>query len=273
MTGPADTRTALHTRAMLDELGQLLLAGHTAPSVLQRVVELAAQAMPSGTEVSITLIRDDLPTTAAFTGELARGLDETQYERGYGPCVEAALGGLFIEIPDARTEDRWPEYVPTFLERGALSAMAAPVPAGHLTGAVNVYARSAQAFTDDDRSALETFAAYSGAALTNMDSLQDAWDLAGNLQKAMEFRSVIDQAKGVLIERHKLTPDQAFRMLSDASMHTNRKVRDLAEDLVLTGELAVARPKRTTARSHPGSPGGQPQPSRRATSSSDESPR
>jgi AmiR/NasT family two-component response regulator len=100
-----------------------------------------------------------------------------------------------------------------------------------------VYAPSAEAFTGDDRAALTAFAAYAGAALTNMDALQDARKLAKGLQKAMEFRSVIEQAKGVLIERHKLTADQAFRMLVDASMHRNRKVRDVAVHLVLTGEI------------------------------------
>ena len=91
-------------------------------------------------------------------------------------------------------------------------------------------------------SALVQFAGYAGAALTNMDALQDARDLAENLQKAMEFRSVIEQAKGILIERHKLTAGQAFRLLADASMHSNRKVRDLAEELVRTGELPDATP-------------------------------
>ena len=237
----------------MDELGQLLLAGHTSPSVLQRIVELVQQSMPAGVEVSVTLVRDEQPTTVAFTGHLAEELDETQYEQGYGPCLAAAYGGLFIEISDARIEERWTEYVPALIERGALSALAAPVPAAHLTGALNVYARSAGAFSDDDRSALVRFAAYAGAALTNMDTLQDARDLAENLQKAMEFRSVIEQAKGVLIERHKLTPDQAFRLLADASMRTNRKVRDIAEELVLTGELDVGpRPpddRRSAARS------------------------
>jgi AmiR/NasT family two-component response regulator len=56
----------------------------------------------------------------------------------------------------------------------------------------------------------------------------------------MEFRSVIEQAKGILMERHKLTADQAFRLLAEASMHTNRRVRDLAVNLVLTGELPPA---------------------------------
>jgi GAF domain-containing protein len=238
VTGPVD-RSSPRTRAALGELGRLLLPELSSPSVLQRIVDLLAQAMPAGVEVSITLMRGEQPTTAAFTGQLAEELDETQYERGYGPCLEAAVGGLFTEITDACTEDRWPEYVPVFLDGGALSVLAAPVPAAQLTAALNVYARTARAFTDDDRSALVQFAAYAAAALTNMDALQDARDLAENLQKAMEFRSVIEQAKGILIERHKLTADQAFRLLTDASMHTNRKVRDVAEDLVLTGELTV----------------------------------
>jgi hypothetical protein len=233
---------------VLDELGQLVLAGHTSPSVLQRIVDLAAQGMPSGAEVSMTLVRDDRPATAASTGALAEELDEVQYERGHGPCLEAALGGLFIEIGDGRTEDRWPHYVPAFLERGAVSLLAAPMPAAHVTGALNVYARTPQAFGDDDRFGLVQFAACAGAVLTNMDALQDAWDLAANLQKAMEFRSVIEQAKGILAERYKVTTDQAFRLLADASMHGNRKVRAVAEELVLTGELVVAphsRPRHT----------------------------
>lgn len=252
MTGSTERSSPPRTRAALDELGALLLAGHTQPSVLQRIVELTRQGMPAGTEVSVTLMRDERPSTAAYTDELAEELDETQYERGYGPCLDAALGGVFTEIADGRTEERWPDYVPRFLARGALSALAAPVPAAHPIAGLNVYARTVRAFTDDDRSALVQFAAYAGAALTNLDALQDALDLAENLQKAMEFRSVIEQAKGVLIERHKLTADQAFRLLADASMRTNRKVRDVAEELVLTGELTVSpappRPKRVPGR-------------------------
>jgi AmiR/NasT family two-component response regulator len=85
-------------------------------------------------------------------------------------------------------------------------------------------------------------ATYAAVVLTNMDTLQDARELAENLQKAMEFRSVIEQAKGILIERFKLTPDEAFRLLAEASMHTNRKVRDVAENLVLTGSLEIRLP-------------------------------
>ena len=247
MTGPADPSSP-PTRAALDELGQLLLAEHTLPTVLQRIVDLVQQALPAAAAVSITLVRDEHPTTAAFTGRLAEQLDESQYEQGHGPCLEAALGGHVVEIHDARTESRWPGYVPILLEHGALSVLAAPVPAPHLTAGLNVYGRAAGSFTDEDRCDLVESAAYAGAALTNMDALQDARELAEHLRKAMQFRSVIEQAKGVLVERHKLTTDQAFRLLADASMRTNRKLHDIAEELMLTGELAVGRPPRRPPR-------------------------
>jgi GAF domain-containing protein len=232
------------TRTALDELGRLLLAGENTQSVLQKVVDLLQRVLPDDAAASITLVRDQQATTAAYAGALAAELDEAQYEQGHGPCLDAALGGHIVEILDGRTEERWPDYVQTFLDRGALSSIAVPVPAAHLAAGLNVYARTAHAFTEGGRSAIVDFAAHAGVVLTNLDTLQDARELAENLQTAMTFRSVIEQAKGILMERHKVTPDQAFRLLSAASMRTNRKVRDLAEALVLTGELPV-RTRRT----------------------------
>jgi GAF domain-containing protein len=237
VTGPERGQLPPRTSAALDELGRLLLAGENTQSVLQKVVDLLQRVLPDGAAASITLLRNQQATTAAFAGVLADHLDEAQYERGHGPCLEAALGGQIVEIVDARTEHRWPDYIPVFLDSGAGSAIAVPVPAAHLAAALNVYAPSAHAFTEDDRGAVIEFAAHAGVVLTNMDTLQDARELAENLHAAMVFRSVIEQAKGILMERHKVTADQAFRLLSETSMDTHRKVRDLAEHLVLTGEL------------------------------------
>lgn len=237
MTGSVEGQSRPATRAALAGLAGLALAEENVQSVLQRVVDLVKQEMPAGAEASMTLLRNEQATTAAFTGELASALDEMQYERGYGPCLEAALSGQVVEITDGRAEGRWPHYMPTFLRAGAVSSLAVPVPAAQLAAALNVYAPVADAFTGADRQVVGEFAAYAGAALINMDALQDALELAENLRKAMQYRSVIEQAKGILIERHKLTADQAFRLLADASMQANRKLRDVAEDLVLTGDL------------------------------------
>ena len=237
MTDSVEDPSPPRTQAALDGLARLVLAEENTQSVLQRVVDLVKQVMPAGAEASITLLGDEQVTTAAFTGELALQLDEVQYRQGYGPCMEAALGGRPVEVTDGRTEDRWPDYMTTFLARGALSSLAVPVTTAQRAAGLNVYAAAADAFTDADRKALVEFAAYAAVALTNMDALAAARDQAENLERAMEYRAVIEQAKGILIERYRLTADQAFRLLAQASMHTNRRLRDLAQDLVLTGEL------------------------------------
>ncbi len=237
VTVPADDARGSDTRDALDGLARLLLAEESTQSVLQRAVDLVKRVMPEGAEASITLIRDQQPTTSASTGSLASGLDESQYGQGYGPCIEAALGGHLVEITDGRTESRWPDYMPAFLRQGALSSVAVPVPAAHWAGGLNVYARAAGAFADEHRHALAEFAAYTAVALINVAALQDARGQAEHLRVAMQSRAVIEQAKGILIERHKVTSDEAFRLLIDVSMRTNRKVRDLAEHLVFTGEL------------------------------------
>ena len=147
MTGPAHIQDPQRTCAALDELALLLLNGESTQTVLQKVVDLVQRVMPSGADVSITLMRNDQATTAAFTGQLALDLDETQYACGHGPCMEAAVGGLAIEINEGRTESRWPDYMPTFLSRGALSSLAVPVPAAQLSAGLNVYSPSVEAFS------------------------------------------------------------------------------------------------------------------------------
>ncbi len=234
---PMDSPSAQRTRSTLDELAFLLLEGESTQSVLQEVVESVQRVMPDGADVSITLLRNDRAITAAFTGQRALDLDEMQYGRGYGPCMEAALGGLVIEITDGRAEDRWPDYVREYVRRGVLSSLAVPVPAAQQAAGLNVYAVTAEAFTDEHRQVARQFADFAAVALSNMDHLQDARELAANLRVAMESRSVIEQAKGVLMEQHMVTADQAFWLMAAVSMRTNRKLRDLAEALVRTGAI------------------------------------
>jgi GAF domain-containing protein len=237
VTGPTDARITAGTRAALDGLARVVLAEEDVQSLLQRVVDLVGQVMPEGAEASITVLRDQRATTAAFTGDRALQLDETQNGGGHGPCIDAAVGGQTVEITDGRTETRWPEFIAVFLRSGALSSLAVPVPAAHRAAALNVYAPAVGAFTDQHRAVLGEFAAYAAVALTNLDALTDARAQAEHLRTAMASRAAIEQAKGILIERHRVTADQAFRMLSEASMRTNRKVRDLAAQLVFTGDM------------------------------------
>lgn len=222
----------------LERLGRLSWREQPLDALLQQVAEFATSVMPGDPETSIFVQVRDRRTTVVSTGDLATRLDETQYEKGHGPCLHAAGTGELTEIPDTRTETRWPDYARRAAEAGNLSSLSVPLPIDeHISGALNIYSREARAFDEDSRSAATRFGPYATVALSNMYAYESARDLAVNLEAALRSRAVIDQAKGILIERHKLTPDQAFQVLARASMATQKKVRDVAEQLVSTGEL------------------------------------
>jgi GAF domain-containing protein len=226
----------------LELLGRMSLRELSMDSLLQTVADLAKNVMPGNPETSVSLLVKDRPTTIASTGQLATDLDETQYDEGHGPCLHAARTGELTEIPDTRTDDRWPDYTPRAVEHGNLSSLSVPLHIDEktqVTGALNIYARRPHAFDEASRSVATRFAPYAAVAAGNLYAYQSARDMAQNLQTALESRAVIDQAKGILMERHKLTADQAFQALAQASMHTNRKLRDVADHLVATGEFPL----------------------------------
>ncbi|MGY1754715.1 ANTAR domain-containing protein [Blastococcus sp. SYSU D01042] len=236
----------------LEQLGRLSLRELSMDSLLQKVAGLVTGVMPGNPDTSVTLLVEGRPTTVASTGQMASSLDETQYERGQGPCLHAARTGELVEIADTRTDARWPGYTRRAVERGALSSLSVPLVVdgdAQVSGALNLYSRRSHAFDEDSRSAATRFGPYAGVAAGNLHAYRSARDTAENLQLALESRAVIDQAKGVLVERYRLTPDQAFQLLARASMTSNRKVRDVADHLVHTGELLGAL--RSTDRGRP----------------------
>jgi GAF domain-containing protein len=235
----------------LEQLGRLTLREHSMQTLLQRVVDLTKTVMPGSPEVSISLVVKDRPTTPVSTGQLAVDCDVTQYGNGEGPCLHAATSGELVEIDDMQVETRWPDYVREAAGRGALSSLSVPLRLDEgITAALNIYARKPHAFDEESRATAGRFVPYAAVAITNMHAYQDARDMADNLQLALESRAVIDQAKGIVMERHKLTAVQAFQVLAEASMRGNRKLRDVAEHLVSTGELIAppTRPRRRDPR-------------------------
>ncbi len=239
MAGTDDSRPTDATE-VLERLGRLSLRELSMESLLETVADLAKSVMPGDPEASVTLLVRDRPTTIASTGGLATDLDESQYDRGHGPCLHAARTGEVVEVRDTRTDGRWPDYLPRAAEAGNLSSLSLPLAVdadAQLTGALNVYARRPDAFDERSRSVGTRFAPYAAVAAGNLYAYQSARDMADNLQIALASRAVIDQAKGILMERHKFTADQAFQVLARVSMQANRKLRDVADHLVTTGEL------------------------------------
>ena len=206
---------------------------------LQRVTDLARTVLPGNPEASVTLVVREHPSTVVSTGLLAVELDEGQYERGLGPCLHAAGTGRIADVPDTRTETRWPDYARRAAEHGTLSSLSVPlaVDAPQVSGALNLYAQRSNGFDEVSRSTATRFGHYAAVVAGNLSRYRRAVERADRLETSLASRAVIEQARGMLMERHGVTADGAFRILARASMHTHSTVRRLAEHLVHTGEL------------------------------------
>jgi GAF domain-containing protein len=178
-------------------------------------------------------VHGDHANTAAFSGSLAHQLDERQYEQGYGPCLDAAHAGEVVVIDDMATETRWPRFAPLAMKAGVRSSLSVGLPVQqHVIGALNVYSTAAFAFDNDAEELARTFAGYAAVALANASLFTSTADLAAQMQKAMESRAGIEQAKGIIMAQLHCDADTAFDVLTKRSQHANRKLRDVAADII-----------------------------------------
>ena len=225
--------TALH-----QALAGVVLGGRGLAEVLTEITGIARTAMPGTEASSITLIRGETAFTAAFDGQMAIDADELQYQRGYGPCVDAGRAGQVFLVEDIGQEQRWPDYARQVAAQGVRSSLSVPLPFQGVTiGALNNYAAAPGSFGATDLAVGQEVAAWVALAVGNADMIARSVEELAGMRAAMASRAVIDQAKGILMERRKVTEDQAFTELSRASQNTNIRLRDVADELVRTGEL------------------------------------
>ena len=220
---------------MLRELSRVALVDRTLDDVLGEITRIAASGIPGADATSITLLRNDRAYTAAYHGDMALAADELQYERGYGPCMDAGRGGVLLRIDDMRTETRWPDYVRDVQAKTEVrSSLSVPLPyQGNSIGALNNYSTKPAAFASPESlEAGREVAEVVAVAVANADAHWQLGEQARNMRLAMESRAVIEQAKGVLMAQRHIDAEQAFEILRDASQRYNRKLRDIAVGIV-----------------------------------------
>ena len=224
---------------LLLSLNQLMVAEESLEDTLGRVAYLACMSGIGADTAGVTLTRDGGPATPAFYGDGALALDRAQYASDDGPCLTAFRKGETVRIYAIATESgRWPAFVAQAAELGVQSSLSLPLTVrGETVGALNLYSRSPAPFTDAHVELARVFAQQAAVAITNAEVDWRTYNLTQNLQAALENRDRIGQAKGILIATHKLTSDDAFDLLRRTSQHLNRKLRDVADHVVSTGQL------------------------------------
>jgi GAF domain-containing protein len=222
-----------------EELARIALVDRELSAVLDDIVRTARRAMPGPEAASITLMRGEHAWTAAYDGRMALEADELQYDRGYGPCMDAGRAGQVLSIEDMRTEQRWPDYAAKAAESGVGSSLSLPLPfQSGLIGALNTYSTEPHAFHETDIALGQEVASWVALVVSNAAGVAATVEELAHLRVAMASRATIEQAKGMLMERYKVTPDQAFDVLTRVSQASQVKLRDVAATLVRTGDLS-----------------------------------
>ena len=221
-----------HLTEGIAELSRLLVNEEPLDDTLQRVADLACSNLRGADLAGVTLLRDEKPTTAVFTDPTLPEVDSTQYETGLGPCLDAWRHQRVFRIDSTDHDEHWRAFSEACLERGIQSTISFPLGVrGNGIGALNLYSKEPAAFTDEDEKVGMLFAEQASVALANAQLYDSAYRMTQQLQEALTSRAVIDQAKGILMVRHRVGPDEAFNMLRIASQRENRKLREIAQDL------------------------------------------
>ncbi|WP_432549038.1 GAF and ANTAR domain-containing protein [Kineococcus arenarius] len=213
------------------------------PDACDAVVRAALEAVPGLLGATVTVSRGPRSTTVAGAGAVPRRADEIQYAAGTGPCLEAIATGRQLHVADVSAEERWPGVVQRFATLGIGSVLSSPlVPEEDLEWAagLNLYAGAPGAFDGERRALADVVLAVGSASVSAFAHRQRAV----NLEEAVASNRDIGAAVGVLMALRKTTREQALADLRRVSQHANRKLRDVAAEVLQTGQLPEPAPGR-----------------------------
>jgi len=224
----------------LGDLARLLQQEDQLEDTLDAIVHAAVGTVGGADHASMSSVsrRGEVVTRAA-TDDLPRAVDLVQYDTGQGPCLDTLWEQRTARLPDLTDESRWPAFTARARELGVGSMLAVRlyVHDEEDLGVLNLFSDRAHAFNDDAEHTAVLFAAHAAVAMAGAQA-------QAQLREAMTTRDLIGQAKGILMERYKVTGEQAFLLLVRASQTGNRKLYDIAQELALSGELPGPGPGR-----------------------------
>jgi GAF domain-containing protein len=226
--------------AVLVEFAQLMAGEPTTEAVLDRLGAYCTELLSvDGVGVMLADGADGLVVGTA-NSELGRVVEELEVELGEGPCTHAVATGQQIPVPDLRTAaDRYPRFVPAALEAGVAAIHALPMAVGgEIVGSLDVVKREPGPLALEDLATAQLLADVGISYIANSRLLQERSELADQLQRALDSRVVLEQAKGVLSERHGIDLSEAFERIRAHARSRRRKVGEVSRE-VLSGELEL----------------------------------
>lgn len=219
----------------------------------ERIVSMAVKLTGCTSAAILTILPSaEVRITASTDPVLAASLAQITVETAEGPAVQALGRRQALAAASLPRERRWPEYARRVLaETPVRSETAYPLQAeGYDFGVLSLHSIEDGYFTDEIRAAAEIYAGH--ALMASMFAKER--NKAANLEIGLVSNREIGTAIGVLMTSHRITDQQAFDVLRKASQHGHRKLRDIAAEVVLTGQLPVDAPRQASKPAAPSRP-------------------
>ena len=214
-----------------DRMAQLardLRSRHSAELKLEHVVEVTRELIEACEDVGVSLAGRSGPIrTSVSTGEVPTRSDLLQEQLDEGPCRDAVWDAPVVTVRDLASDGRWPAYAPRAVQELGVRSMVCVRLFTHedRMGALNLFSSEPGAFTDEELHVVEVIAAHAAVALAAAENIE-------NLERAMDNRTVIGQATGIVMATYDLTDAAAIGLLRRLSSEQNRKLADIARDIV-----------------------------------------
>jgi GAF domain-containing protein len=204
--------------------------GASCESVLRGITEAVARGVPGCAACTAELWTEERVLLAASHSELT-ALTDRERDLREGPSREALSSGRPVLVPDVMRDPRWPRYSATAVRHGVRSVLVVPVEAESAIVIIGLYGVRPAVFTGEE-ALMGLLREQVTVALANIWEFDDVLTGAAQMQEAFEGRSVIDQAKGIIMSASGCSAEEAFEELRRVSQHHQVKVADLARLLV-----------------------------------------
>jgi transcriptional regulator with GAF, ATPase, and Fis domain len=227
---------------ILEEVIEVLGQAPATDVVLDRIADLAVGLVEGAEEAGLSLVEGREITTVADTSYLAHAVDRIQMETGEGPSLDRLDDGGAVVVEDLTSGGNWSYFSPRAASKRVGSMLVLPVSCGRdRLALLSLYAHEENAFSDNDVETGRALARLSCVVLASMEVNARTELQTQQLKEALESRDIIGQAKGILMSSHQCTADDAFEMLRVGSQNLNKKLRDVAADLVDETERKIEK--------------------------------
>jgi hypothetical protein len=215
------------------ELARSLQAEVGSGDTMDLAVTLAIEVVEGAHDAAISLVhRGRIVETPAYTSEAGLQADRIQQDLGLGPCLTAIRDEDVVSCPDLAVEARWGDWGPRTARETGIGSMLCfrMFTQKERLGALSLYAPEPHSFSGADVESGLSFAAHTAIAVAV--ARQDE-----NMDIALDSRSLIGQATGIVMDRYDIDAVRAFAVLKRISQQSNVKLHEVAVELIRTRHL------------------------------------